>query len=163
MVFVIFGTIPVPFPRLAEKVDELAGRSGERYLVQSGHTRFDFRNAQDVRFLASTEMERCIREATLIIAHGGYGTICDCLRLGKKVIAVPRRRGEHNHDQRELVRALEMAGNVMAAYETDQLEATIARCADFVPAPLPRGDGAKVINQFIRDAVSGGRLPAAGN
>jgi UDP-N-acetylglucosamine transferase subunit ALG13 len=154
VIFIIFGTIPVPFPRLAQKIDEIAGRSCRKFVIQSGYTRFPFIHAEAQHFMKSSEMQKNIGEASLIITHGGYGAIFECLRQEKKVIAVPRRSGEHNHDQRELVQELEKGGHILAVCDIDDLEDRIAQAVDFVPLRLPRGCGAEEINKFIREVVS---------
>jgi UDP-N-acetylglucosamine transferase subunit ALG13 len=149
MIFVVFGTIPVPFPRLAEKVDEIAGKTVEDFVIQSGHTNYPFRHAQVEKFFPGSEMDEKITEASLLITHGGYGIIYEALQKNKKIIAVPRIAGEHNHSQVELVRALEWGGHVLAVYDIDQLDEKIAAATDFAPRQIVRGNAGELIDQYI--------------
>ena len=95
-----------------------------------------------------------MEEAAVIVSHGGYGTISEALRLGKKVIAVPRLQGEHNHSQRELVEALGKGGHILAAYDVADLGKKMEESETFVPKPLPTGDAARRINEFIAAHVT---------
>jgi len=154
MIFVIFGNVPIPFLRLAEKIDEISERSTERFIIQKGYTEHPFPNAQARDFFPGREMAWHISEADLIISHGGFGTISEALRAGKKVIAVPRLEGEHNHSQRELVAALEKEGYLMAVYDIADLEKKIKAASEFSPKPCKPGNAARIINDFIRDEFS---------
>jgi UDP-N-acetylglucosamine transferase subunit ALG13 len=151
MIFVIFGNVPIPFPRLAEKISEISDRSSERFIIQKGCTEFPFPNAQARDFFPSREMARHISEASLIISHGGFGTISEALRAGKKVVAVPRLEGEHNHSQRELVEALEKEGYLLAVYNIADLEKQIKAAREFLPKPCQQGNAARIINDFIKN------------
>lgn len=155
MIFVIFGNVPIPFLRLAEKIDELAERSNERFIIQIGHTESPFPNARARDFFPGREMARHINEADLIVSHGGFGAISEALRAAKKVVAVPRFQGEHNHSQRELVEALEKEGYILAVYDIDDLEKQIKAAEKFSPKPFNPGNAAKIISDFIKEQFPG--------
>lgn len=151
MIFVTFGNGPMPFERLAAKVDELAGRMDEEFIVQYGHTRYHFTNVRALQFLSSSEMENFIEDSSIVVTHGGYGTISECLKKGKRVIAVPRVKGiENNHPQDELVKALEALGCIIGVYDISDLENSISKAREFEPKPLPKGNINQVINEFIK-------------
>lgn len=150
MIFATFGNVPLSFERLARAIDELAAGTEEVVVAQNGHTRFPFAHARAVAFLSADEMMAHLTEARLVVTHGGYGTIRECLDLGKVVVAVPRRAGiEHHHDQAELVRALEEGGHLLAVYDAAELAGTVARAASFQPQPLPRGQVAAIVAEFL--------------
>ena len=151
MIFVIFGNVPIPFLRLAEKIDEISERSTQRFIIQKGHTGYQFPNAQARDFFPGREMGRHINEADLIVCHGGFGAISEALRAAKKVIAVPRLEGEHNHSQRELVEALEKEGYLLAVYDIADLEKQIKAAGEFSPKPFKAGNANRIINDFIMD------------
>lgn len=155
MIFVIFGNVPIPFPRLAEKIAEISERSTERFIIQKGYTEHCFPNAQARDFFPSREMFRHINESSLIISHGGFGTISEALKAGKKIVAVPRLEGEHNHSQRELVEALEKEGYLLAVYDIADLERKIKAAREFSSKPFQPGNASLIINDFIRDEFSG--------
>ncbi len=150
MIFVTLGNVPIPFARLAGKVDEIAGRMNEEIIIQYGYTDYPFKNVKVYKFLSSNEMERYLNDAFFIISHGGYGTLSECIKKNKKVIAVPRVQGEHNHSQEELVKALEEEGYIIGVYDINDLEAEMKSIHSFIPRPFKRGNAEKVINEFIK-------------
>lgn len=152
MVLVVFGHVPIPFTRLAEGIARILQCSSERWVIQKGHTSFEFPGAEARDFFPAGEMARLMNEAELVVCHGGYGTISEALALENKVIAVPRQEGEHNHSQRELVEALEEMGCILAAYDIADLEKKISEAKAFFPKPLPQGKAAMMINEFIQSA-----------
>ncbi len=154
MILVVFGNVPIPFNRLAEKIDEIAEKSNKEFIVQYGYTRYPFTNVKAFKFVSSTEMSEFINNASIIITHGGYGTISECLKQSKSVIAVPRKKGEHNHPQEELVRPLENEGYIIGVYDINDLENKILHARTFVPKPFIKGNASNVINGFINNINS---------
>jgi UDP-N-acetylglucosamine transferase subunit ALG13 len=151
MIFVTLGNVPCPFLRLAEAADALAQNVSESVMIQAGHTYYEFKHALGTDFLAAAEMERIMREASVVVTHGGWGTISEAMRMEKRIVAVPRAMGvEHNHDQAELVAALAAQNLVLAVDDIANLPQVIetARTHDFA-APT-RGDASQVINDFLR-------------
>ena len=68
------------------------------------------------------------KEADLIISHGGTGALISALKLGKKVIAVPRRKmfEEHIDDhQMQVTEVLAEKGYVISVENIKDLEAAI--------------------------------------
>lgn len=149
MIFVTLGNVPIPFGRLAGKVDEIAGRLEEEIVIQYGYTDYPFRNVKAQRFLASNEMGRYMKDAQFVISHGGYGTLSECIKRNIKVIAVPRVLGEHNHSQEELVKALEEEGYILGVYDINKLEDTMKNIQLFTPQLFRKGNAGSVINEFI--------------
>ena len=158
MIFVTMGTAPLPFTRLAAEIDSIAPDLGEEVFVQYGHTSFKFCNVKSAAFLNSTEMAKMMREATIIITHGGSGTLSESLQMHKRVVAVPRRQGtEHNHPQADLVRALEAMGYILACYDVRQLASAVERARTHEFSYPERGDASSIINSFLKE-VFGERL-----
>ena len=135
---------------MVEAVDELAGVIGEEIVIQSGNTQYAFKHARAIPFLEHEEMERLLREASVVILQGGWGTIAEALALGKRVISIPRRVGtEHNHPQEEVVRELEKMGCLIGCYEEKDLPALYEKALTFHPLPLKKGEAAGTINAYI--------------
>lgn len=151
MIFVIFGNVPLPFLRLAKKIDEIAGKSNEEYFVQVGYTDYPFKKVKRSRFLDHSTMRDYLKKAEIVISHGGYGTISEAVKMGKKVVAVPRLAGEHNHSQLELVQALEKEGYLLGVYAIADLEKKITEARNFVPSKFKSGNAGEIINKFIAD------------
>ena len=68
-----------------------------------------------------------ISEASLVICHGGLGTIKDCLEIGSKVLAIPRsvKKKEHTHNQLELLEKLAEENKITILKDLNDLEKSI--------------------------------------
>lgn len=108
MILATVGTTELPFDRLVKAVDELAGTTGETCIIQTGHSTYKPQHAQWFRFAAPARMQQLIVQADVVVTHGGFGIISDCVRAGKRIVACPRlaELGEAVNPQRELVRHL---------------------------------------------------------
>jgi UDP-N-acetylglucosamine transferase subunit ALG13 len=155
MILVLVGTNPYSFDRMVRAVDEHARNSGEEIFVQLGNTDYVPQNAQYKRFLEKEEIFKKIEEADLIITQGGFGSIADCLKAGKKIVAVPRKPElkEAPDKQEELVRELERLGRLVGVYEIDTLPEAIkkARLTDFQQSGKQKISS--IINTFIQDNI----------
>lgn len=136
MIFVVFGTVPVPFDRLAKKIDEIAGEIAEPIVVQSGFTKYPYSKAKAHAFLTNEEMGQYMKEAALIISHGGMGTIAEALKIKKKTLVIPRNNREHNHSQVELAEELEKRGLVVYVRDIELLKDAINNISGFVPRAI---------------------------
>lgn len=153
MIFVSFGNSPKvhSFDRLAKAIDDYAFKSKEKIFVQSGHTSYHFLHCQSVAFLTHDEMHEKINNCTLLITHGGWGTISEALTMGKIVVAVPRLLGaEHFHDQSDLVRALEKSGYILGVYNIKDLPDVIEKAKTFSFKRLDRPS----VNRIIIDKIN---------
>ena len=132
MVFVTVGNARQGFSRLVCAIDELCGSGWfgeEPVLVQRGHTDGEsLAHCRSVAFLPTDEFERHLREASLVVCHGGT-TQLSAIRLGKVPVVMPRRTrfGEHINDhQVQLVEALAAERLVVPAYESADLAGAIS-------------------------------------
>ena len=92
MIFVTVGSQKFPFDRLIKKVDQMVREQllAEEVFIQTGASR------HVPAELFAEWMENC----TVLITHGGAGTMVDAVKRGKKTVVVPRlaRYGEHVDD-----------------------------------------------------------------
>lgn len=111
MIFVTVGT-QLPFNRLITAVDEWAGARGVSGVVaQVGPGSFVPKHITVKPFVAADEFQRFVKEASLIIAHAGMGSIITAMELGKPIIIMPRRAslGEHRNEH-QLATAQQLGG-----------------------------------------------------
>lgn len=154
MIFVTIGNAPSDFSRLAKEIDRITPELGEEVFVQNGHTNYRFQFAKSENFLDSERMRTLILEATVIVTHGGWGTISECLDMRKRLVAVPRKLGiEHNHSQDELVKTLEKSDCLVAVYKICRLKSAIKRARHFTPQKLQRGNASQIINNFLQSNI----------
>jgi UDP-N-acetylglucosamine transferase subunit ALG13 len=91
---VIFATVgsQEPFDRLIRAVDEWAASRGRfDVLAQIGNSSFRPRHIEFTKFLEPSDFNRLIRQASVVIAHAGMGSIISALEIGKPIVVMPRR------------------------------------------------------------------------
>jgi UDP-N-acetylglucosamine transferase subunit ALG13 len=104
LVLVLTGTDHHRFDRIVDWVDVAAARHRDvRFVVQYGASRLPTL-AVGYAFLTHERLTALLAEASVVVCHGGPGTIMDARELGHVPVCVPRdpARGEHvdGHQQR---------------------------------------------------------------
>ena len=130
-------------------LDELAALGGEPVIVQLGASRHALRWATGFRAVTSREFVTIMREARVVVTHGG-DTVLEAVALGLPVVLVPRRRSYHEHiddHQVELAEALAERGIVTWA-EPDDLRDAVARARPAVAQP-----NAQQLVRSVRNAL----------
>ena len=131
MIFVIVGTHPIGFPRLFEELDMIAPRLNDKITAQIGHNKILPKNFEYFRFIEDDdEFRKHLKNADIVICHGGAGSILDALFLGKRVVVVPRlsKLKEHSDDhQLELSKKLNAVGFVDMVLDIKKLRSTILK------------------------------------
>lgn len=91
MIFATVGS-QEPFDRLIRAVDEWARARGRSdVFAQIGNSTIRPRHIEFTNFLEPADFNRVIREATIIVAHAGMGSIISALEIGKPIVVMPRR------------------------------------------------------------------------
>jgi len=132
MIFVILGTQDKPFTRLLKMLEE--ADIDEKIIVQAGYTSFSSEKMEVRDYIPKPEFSKLIEEADLVIAHGGVGTIMECLKKGKKLLVVPRlsKYGEHQNDhQLEITETFAEKGYLIPVYEGDDIKEKIEEAENF--------------------------------
>jgi UDP-N-acetylglucosamine transferase subunit ALG13 len=132
VIFVTVGNATQGFRRLLDAVDRLAGEGlfrDEAVFIQSGNNH-DFHPVycKHEAFVPMDDFAAKMQQATIVVSHGGTGTLFHALHAGKTPVVMPRRRkyGEIIDDhQLELVQALAAEGRLISIYEPDDLPAAI--------------------------------------
>ena len=109
MIFVTLGSQKFQFNRLLIEIDRLVeeGKITEEVFAQTGYSDYIPKNYKYKNFLDRDEFTEIMEESNKVITHGGTGAIIGAVKLGKKVIAIPRLNmyGEHVDDhQLQIVR-----------------------------------------------------------
>jgi len=155
MILVLFGTNRFPFERLAREIENLAARSSEEIIVQLGYTDYCPQRARCFHFLPRSELHSLIRRADIVIVHGGFATISDCLQLGKKIVAVPRKNelGENKDSgrgQEEIVRRLDEEGRLVGVFDVGELPAALEKARGLSPRPQRVSDIPRLVLEFVQ-------------
>ena len=130
--FVTVGNGHRPFTRLIEAVYSIAsaGATDLQFILQTGsYPASAPRSCRAQRVFPLDEFELLIRDAEVIISHGGAGSLISIVKAGRVPVAVPRlRRFDEIVDdhQTELVEMLGRAGLVIPVFDMDHLTSAIA-------------------------------------
>ncbi|MEM9581757.1 MAG: glycosyltransferase [Pseudomonadota bacterium] len=138
MIFVTVGT-QLPFPRLIEAMDKLAGRISEPVLAQTG-VACSPRNLIVEPVMTEARYRKVLGLARLVVSHAGIGTVIAARDAEKPIILVPRRAelGEHRNDhQIGTVRELIGRQGLQAVWDTDELAELVTQ--DFTPPVATSG------------------------
>jgi UDP-N-acetylglucosamine transferase subunit ALG13 len=92
MIFVTVGTQVHDFKRLFSYLEKL--ECEEEIIVQYGHSTY---NLDYKSFSFDDNLHQYIKDASIVICHGGAGTMIEALKLNKKIIAVPRLKSYDEH------------------------------------------------------------------
>lgn len=131
VIFVTVGTHEQQFDRLVRAVDGLVadGTLSEPVFVQTGYCGYEPEHCEWSRFVPATEMAERMREADVVITHGGPSSFIEAMAAGKVPVVVPRRAefDEHVNDhQVSFVREVaERKGGIVPVYDVTDLAAAI--------------------------------------
>lgn len=139
MILVLLGTQNNDFHRLLQEVEKNIENKviNEEVIVQSGYTKFESDKMKIIDLIPADELSKLQDKASLIISHGGVGSIISSIEKGKKVIAVPRRHeyGEHvNNHQIQIVKEFNEKGYIIGIENVEDLKDAIIKSKTFVPA-----------------------------
>lgn len=129
MIFVTVGSQKFPFDRLLRTVDQMVRDQmiADEVFMQTGTSSY-VPICRHQPFCSRELFEEMMEQCDILITHGGAGTMIDAVRMGKKVIAVPRltRFGEHVDDhQLELTEQLHRMNLVCACLDASRLASAL--------------------------------------
>ncbi len=157
MILVLLGTQNNSFNRLLEEIQKCIddGTIKEEVIVQAGSTKFISNDMKIFGLIEQNKFNELIEQADLIITHGGVGSIVTAVKLGKKVIAVPRLKkyGEHINDhQIQIVETFSENGFIKGLKDISELKATLENIQSFEPNKLQSNTEniVKIIENFIK-------------
>ena len=144
MIFVTVGT-QLPFPRLMQEMDRIAGRICEPVIAQTCDTT-RYMNMIVEPYMSSTRYNEVIERARLVVAHAGIGTVMAARQFGVPAILVPRRAdlGEHRNDhQIGTIRQLIGREGIRAVWNPETLDEHVMEDlgAPALPTSSPALDG----------------------
>ena len=138
MILVLLGTQNNSFDRLLNEIEKCIDNNKitDRVVVQSGYTNYTSDKMEIFDFISTSELNKLLLDADLIITHGGVGSIINAIKLGKKVIAVPRlaKFGEHVNDhQLQIIRSFNEFGYIKGITQMSDLADAIDNIKEFTP------------------------------
>ena len=130
MIFVTVGNSikGVEFYRLINKIDDIADELQEEVVAQIGFIDEYPKNIQWFAYLSFNEVLTYFKQASIIIGHGGVGTVINAITYKKPLIIVPRSSnyGEHFDDhQLELAAQLRDLEGIFIVDDIENLKTTV--------------------------------------
>lgn len=155
----LFATVgaTLPFDRLVRLVTtaKAAGLIPERVLIQTGVGAGSAGAAVEaVETLSFEDMLANLRDADIVVCHGGTGSLITALRNGCRIIAVPRlfELGEHYDDhQAEITKAFEARGLIEIANTPEQFAVALTKIRSEEPQ-MATTDPAKLV-KYLQDIL----------
>ncbi len=151
----------MPFDRLVRAVDEWAGARQRRdVFAQIGPTDWRPRHLAWTGFLEPEDFRRRVREASVLVAHAGMGSILTALESGKPILVMPRRgdlKETRNDHQVATAKQFKSLGRVAVAMDESELPghldnlSTIASTEPISPYASPR------LLEAVRDFIHAAR------
>lgn len=124
----LFATVgaTLPFDRLTAAVAGLkaSGQIAEDVLIQTGVGSTPISGVTNHETLRFEEIQDLLKRASIVVSHGGTGSIITALREGCHVIVMPRlpQLGEvYDDHQVEITAAFELRGLIQSASDPDSL------------------------------------------
>lgn len=131
MIFVTVGTHEQQFNRLIRAVDELKAKNiiKEDVIMQTGFSNYTPKYCSHEKLMSYDVMQKNIREARIVITHGGPASFIAALQQEKIPIVVPRQKkyNEHiNNHQLEFCKTVkERMGTIILVEDIENLQETI--------------------------------------
>lgn len=169
MIFVSVGTHEQPMDRLFRELESLIskGHITGPVEVQYGFSDFHFNHCKARELILIQEIDRLMREADLVICHGGPATIMQARVWNKVPIVVPRQQefGEHINDhQVAFCRRLASLGLIIPVYDIEclgevvlnyqQHRANLAGTENFGAVGASRSDLCRRLTEYCRSLKS---------
>jgi len=134
MILVTLGTQKQQFTRLLDYIEN--SNIKDEIIVQAGHTKYNSKKMKIFDFIDYDKMDEYVKEADIVITHGGTGSITGPLKKGKLVIACPRKKeyGEHVDDhQEQIVDVFYETGMILKIDEDIKLNDVLKNAKTFKP------------------------------
>lgn len=128
MIFVTVGTHEQGFDRLVKEIDRLKEKNviQEDVIIQKGYTEYEPQHCESYKLIDYDKLQQYLKEARIIITHGGPASFIAPLSIGKTPIVVPRQKefNEHVNDhQVEFVKQVVARNNsLIPVYDIKDLE-----------------------------------------
>jgi UDP-N-acetylglucosamine transferase subunit ALG13 len=157
MIYVTVGNHTAPFNRLLKWMDDIAPHLDDEIIYQIGVSTYKPQQGKTFVFCTSYEQMEYIKDAPVVVTHGGVGSIIDIAKGSRPAVVVARLAayGEHlNNHQTELASALYERGIITYARDQQSLRAALLNSALPVAAINLPNDLIGVLRQAIEQFAS---------
>ena len=158
MIFVTVGTHEQPFDRLLKYVDQMVENKKieEEVIVQKGYSKYIMKNCREYEIISYNDMQKYIKEARIVITHGGPASFMMPISNGKIPIVVPRQKkyNEHvNNHQLDFAKKVEdRFGNIIVIEDIKDLDEAIANYNNY--SHRKNDNNTIVFNNKLQEVIS---------
>ena len=128
---VTVGNAATGWDALIADADACAGSIHAVGVAQIGGSSFQPLHLRAEKFLPTERLQQLLRDADIVITHGGIGSIGDCLRFARRFVVVPRSAREVGNQIPSARRLGEMYN--FPVVELPALEASVAEVLEKPP------------------------------
>jgi UDP-N-acetylglucosamine transferase subunit ALG13 len=138
VILVLLGTQDKPFTRLLDAIQNQIdkGNIKDKVIVQAGSTKYKSKDMEIFDLIPNDELQELQKKADIIITHGGVGTIMECLKKGKRVLAAPRLKKYKEHDndhQLQIIDEFVKMGYILPLQDFNKLDKMLIKVSKFKP------------------------------
>ena len=131
MIFITVGTHEQGMERLLKEVDKLISNREitDEVFAQIGYSTYVPKNYKYKDLIGYDEMDKLVKKSSIIITHGGPGSIFHAIQHRKIPIVVPRNPEFNEHvDNHQILftERLERQNKVIGVYDINHLEDAIS-------------------------------------
>ena len=162
MIFATVGTHEQQFNRLIKFIDELKRDKVivEAVIMQTGFCTYQPKYCEWHKLISYKDMEKNVRDARIVITHGGPASFIMPLQIGKVPIVVPRQEIFHEHvnnHQVDFAKQIEKRmGTIIPIYNIEDLKDTIINYDSIVASMnSSMGSNNKQFNKKLGKIVDG--------
>lgn len=156
----LFATVgaTLPFDRLVETVARSAekGEITERIIIQTGEGGLKPPGLETSETFPFDYILDLLKDAKIVVCHGGTGSLITALRNGCIVIAMPRlyALGEHYDDhQSDIIAAFSARGLILVANSEDEMSAALTQARVMTPV-VATTDHSRLV-EYLRTTIDG--------
>lgn len=161
MIFVTVGTHEQGMDRLFKELDRLIENNIilDEVVAQIGYSKYIPKNYKYEKMISYDDMDDYIKNADIIITHGGPGSIFHSLKYGKVPIVVPRNPKFNEHiDEHQMlfVKRIEREKRIIAVYSIEKLRDVIKeykKISNECCLVLKKGDFLKKFDNKINSLI----------
>lgn len=151
MILVTLGTQDKSFERLLKALDKAVkkGKIKEKIMVQAGCTKYKSKNMEIFDLTSPEELDKLVKKCSLLITHGGVGSILTGIKYNKPIIAAARLseyREHTNNHQKQIIKEFVKSGYILELEDFDNLDKLIKQAKKFKPKEFKSNT-----NKFIKN------------
>ena len=138
MIFVTLGTQDKSFKRLLKAIDKAISNKEikDKVIVQAGYTKYKSDNMEIFDLCGPRKFKQYMKDASIVITHGGVGSILEALKEDKPVIAAARlsKYKEHTNDhQKQIVSEFDKDGYLLELKDFSKIGEMVSKAKKFKP------------------------------